>query len=71
MEKNIQDGLDSLAQLHASPIPGATYKTLRDEFAMSALNATTNWMADRIDTYPEMAKRCYMMADAMLKARGE
>lgn len=46
-----------------------TYKTLRDEFAIAALQACPNWMEDRIETYPEMARRCYLMADAMLKAR--
>ena len=44
---------------------------LRDEMAMSALQACEGWMQDRIETYPEMAKRCYLMADAMLKAREE
>ena len=48
---------------------GATYKTLRDEIAMAGLSALTAWMQDRIETYPEMARRCYLMADAMLKAR--
>jgi len=48
---------------------GAIYKTLRDEIAMAGLSALTDWMKDRIETYPEMARRCYLMADAFLKAR--
>ena len=42
-----------------------TYKTLRDELAMAALAACPDWMQDAMDTYPEMARRCYLMADAM------
>ena len=50
-------------------MPSQDVKTLRDEFAMAALQATINWMQDSIDTCPEMARRCYVMADAMLEAR--
>lgn len=47
-----------------------TYKTLRDEIAIAALIATPNWMQGaRFRDYPETARRCYLMADAMLKAR--
>ena len=43
---------------------------LRDQAAMAALIATPNWIqGSRFDEYPETARRCYMMADAMLAAR--
>ena len=49
--------------------PGMTYKTLRDQIAMAALISTPGWMQDLIEHYPETARRCYLLADAMLKAR--
>jgi hypothetical protein len=42
---------------------------LRDQFAMAALQASPDWMKDRIETYSEMARRCYLMANAMMEAR--
>ena len=42
---------------------------LRDKMAMAALNSTPDWIQDRADGYPEIARRCYVMADAMMKAR--
>jgi len=42
---------------------------MRDVMAAAAMQACPGWMQDRIETYPEMARRCYLMADAMLKAR--
>lgn len=43
--------------------------TLRDQFAMAAMQATTGWMQDALETTPETARRCYVMADSMLEAR--
>jgi hypothetical protein len=43
--------------------------TLRDQFAMAAMQATTGWMQDALETTPETARRCYVMADSMLAAR--
>lgn len=50
-------------------------KTLRDEFAMAALQGA--WAANQLEggtdsfRWPELAKRCYAAADEMMKARKE
>lgn len=49
-------------------------KTLRDEFAIEALNAGLmgdhrEWDDQRMLFYKVLAKQCYIIADAMLEAR--
>jgi hypothetical protein len=54
--------------------PGATYDgpfagmSLRDYFAAKAM-ASLGFTTKPYDTTAETAKKCYQMADAMLKAR--
>ena len=45
-------------------------KTLRDEFAMAALNGLVSTLAYNIHSQPDVyAKHSYKLADEMLKAR--
>jgi hypothetical protein len=49
-------------------------KNLRDEFAMAAINVIAGNMPNEIptDKFADLvAKACYVLADAMLRARGE
>ena len=48
-------------------VPGSTYKTLRDEFAMSVIEVV--W--DSSYTIAQNAAEAYRVADAMLEARGK
>lgn len=52
--------------------------TLRDEFAIAALNATlldaASWNAsagksEQLTTFPQVARECYRIADALMEAR--
>ena len=54
--------------------PAEPQETLRDKFAIAALTAVMNELIaiECLDvTNEEIATRCYAMADAFLKVRGE
>lgn len=61
----------------AFPISGSQYRhtegmTLRDYFAAKAMQGSIAGTPHNVDIEPtELATWCYIMADAMLKARGE
>lgn len=62
-------GQRTMESINAIARDTANLPTLRDQFAMAALNAFggTSWGLD-VDN-ERLAKECYSMADAMLKAR--
>lgn len=53
--------------------------TLRDQFAVAVLQGeiaaqteeTGLYVSERSDDYIQLARRCYAVADAMLRVRGE
>jgi hypothetical protein len=61
----------------AFPISGSQYRhtegmTLRDYFAAKAMQGSIAGTPHNVDIEPtELATWCYIMADRMLKARGE
>lgn len=61
----------------AFPISGSQYRhtegmTLRDYFAAKAMQGSIAGTPHNVDIEPtELATWCYIMADAMLKSRGE
>jgi hypothetical protein len=72
LDNNISRALDDPKKLIESRIFEAAFPqvvSVRDQFAMAALAATENWMQDAIETYPHMAYRIFLMADAMMEAR--
>ena len=44
--------------------------TLRDQFAMAALQAMPSWIQHPEGAWTGIAQLCYIFADAMMEARG-
>lgn len=66
-----------MKDMQAFPISGSQYRhtegmTLRDYFAAKAMQGSIAGTPHNVDIEPtELATWCYIMADAMLKAKGE
>ena len=66
-----------MKDMQAFPISGSQYRhtegmTLRDYFAAKAMQGSIAGTPHNVDIEPtELATWCYIMADAMLKSRGE